>query len=401
MTDLPSAPAPQIDSITLFPNRTEGGKASRNFGDQRFGYVLHGEVSAAYESNIAIQPTNPRADFLFTISPGLAVGWGDFKSELYGPDSFRYRFERYVGKNFIYANYSPSYTWYANNSDESGLHHDVRLNGEWTHQHLTLGVVASYITQNMPEADVGNLVETRRASVALTSRYEYSGKTSMEVNAYYNSLNYNDDNIDWREWRNEDWLNYQISPKIKIGLGGAVAYVTRSVGPSQTYEEGLFRMQYAMTDQLTLALSGGIEFRQTAGGGGDRTFGTFRFDAVWTPFDGSYFYLEGYRHADVSGSFGEEYYVATGAELQYRQRILQRFYFSLVAGYQNADYQASPGSSDFDRNDDLFYIRPGVGFDVAAWLNCELTAEYRKNSSSVAARQFDAKTAVVKFSVLF
>src|SRR5258708_1708605 len=98
--DLP--PPPAVDSITLLPNQ---GELGNGLNDQRFGYVLHGELRAAYESNIFIREHNAEDDFIFTISPGIAVGWGEFKSELYGPNSFRHRFERYVGKNYIFADY--------------------------------------------------------------------------------------------------------------------------------------------------------------------------------------------------------------------------------------------------------------------------------------------------------
>jgi len=397
--DLPVTPASQIDPNAVFLHQGDGSPA-RNFSDQRFGYVLHGETSAAYESNIFIQNVNAQHDFIFTVAPGLALGWGDFKGELYGPDSFRYRFERYVGKNFIYADYSPSYSWFANHTEENGLQHDARLNGEWTHQKLTLGIRASYVTKNSPEADVGARVEIRRTDVALTSSYQYSGKTAFEVNAYYDSVDYDNNEVDSKEWRNQNWIAYQLSPKIKVGLGETVAHVERSVGPAQNYEQGLLRLQYVASEKLTIALSGGVEFRQTDGGV-DRTFGTFSLNAVWAPADGTYIYVQGYRSANVSGALGEDYFVGTGVQVQFRQRILQKFYFNLGVGYQNSDYQSSSGSPDFGRNDNLFFVRPGLGFDLATWLNCELTGEYRKNDSTITQRQFDATTAMVKFSALF
>ena len=77
VAELPATPVtalPQIDLTNLFPN--QGEIAAARLNDQRFGYVLHGEGLATYESNLFIQPTGAQHDFIFRISPGVAVGWG-------------------------------------------------------------------------------------------------------------------------------------------------------------------------------------------------------------------------------------------------------------------------------------------------------------------------------------
>jgi len=397
--DLPVTPSPSLDSITPFPHQGEI-TSGNSFNDQRFGYVLHGEVRASYDSNIFIKEHGAEHDFIFSVQPGLAVGWGEFKSELYGSDSFRHRFERYVEKNYIFADYSPSYTWFASHGSEDTFDHDARLEGEWTIRRLTLGVRARYLTENVAEADIGERIEERHLNAALTSRYQYSGKTSFEVNGFYQGTDYAGNNVDTKEWRNEDWLNYQISPKVRLGLGGALAYVDRSSGPSQTYQQGLARVKYEPTEKLTVSLTAGAEWRQTEDSS-DRTDGVFQFDLAWAPFAGSYFYLQGYRRAYNSGNEGSEYFQATGLSLQYRQRLFQRFYFGLTGGYQNADYKDDLGSPNFGRNDDLYFVRPALGFDLATWLNCEINGEYQKNDSSIEGRSFDTTIVMLKFNLLF
>ncbi|MEP6668285.1 MAG: hypothetical protein ABJF10_03985 [Chthoniobacter sp.] len=397
--DLPTTPAPSIESITLFPHQGEL-TSGNSFNDQRFGYVLHGQVRASYDSNIFIKEHGAEHDFIFTIQPGLAVGWGEFKSELYGPDSFRHRFERYVEKNYIFADYSPSYTWFASHGSEDTFDHDAKLEGEWTIRRLTFGVRARYVTENVAEADIGERIEERHPSAALTSRYQYSGKTSFEVNGFYQGTDYAGNNVDTKEWRNEDWLNYQISPKIKLGLGGAFAYIDRSSEPSQTYQQGLARVKYEATAKFTVSLTAGGDWRQTENAG-SRTDGVFQLDLAWTPFAGSYLYLQGYRRAYNSGIEGSEYFQATGISLEYRQRLFQRFYFDLTGGYQNADYKDELGSPNFGRNDDLYFIRPSIGFDLAQWLNCEISGEYQKNDSNSVGHSFDTTIVMLKFNLLF
>jgi hypothetical protein len=330
----------------------------------------------------------------------VAVGFGEFKSELYGVDSFRHRFDTYSGKDYIYVDYTPSYTWYMNHGELDTFDHAVRAEGEWTVQRLTAGLRAAYETATRPVEDIGDRVRQKRLSAALTTRYEYSGKTSMEVNGFYEGLKYDENGVDSSEWRNEDWLNYQILPKIRLGLGATFAVVERESLPSQTYQQARLRAIYEASEKFQIGVSGGMEWRQ-AEGSDDRADGTFELDAAWTPFDGSYFYLRGFRQSVTGNSFDSDFHVATGVLAQYRQRLFRRFAFGLTVGFEHADYQDPEGTANFGRSDDRFYIRPGFGVDLASWMNCEISGELRQTESSDVERSFDAATATVRVRMLF
>ena len=399
VTELPATPAAQIEEINLFPNQAEI-TAGTGFSDHRFGYVLHGETRATYESNLFIRPRDEQEDFIFQIRPGVAVGVGEFKSEMYGIDTFRHRFDTFSGKDYLYADYSPSYTWYTNHGELDTFDHAVRVAGEWTVQRFTAGLRAAYVTATLPVEDIGDRVSQERLTAALTTRYEYSGKTSIEVNAFYEGLEYDQVGVGSSEWRNEDWLNYQILPKIRLGLGATFATVERESEPSQTYEQARLRVIYEASDKFQIGLVGGMEWRQ-AEGSDDRSDGTFELDAAWSPFDGTYLYVRGYRQSVTGNTFGSDYNTATGAFAQYRQRLFRRFAFGLTAGFENAEYQDPAGTANFGRSDDRFFIRPGIGVDLASWMNCEVSGEFRQNESSDAERSFEAATATVRFRLLF
>lgn len=398
VADLPSTPAPQIDATNLFPNEGEIAPAL-GFNDQRFGYVLHGEARATYESNLFIQPDHEESDISFRISPGVAIGLGEFKSELDGADRFRYRFERYIGKNYLYVDYSPSYTWYLDHGSLDSLDHDARLVGEWAFQRLTLAAKASYITQVIPVQDIGDRVKEKRLSAELTARYELTGKIFLDVGGFYDGYDYDHEGVASREWRNEDWLDYQVSPKVRMGAGWTMATVDRDGFGEQDYQQARLRFMYEASEKLTIGLYGGVEWRQ-AEGIEDRALGTFQLDVAWNPFDGSYFYLRGFRESVTSSIDGSEYSIATGVNVQYRQRLLQRFYFDLMAGYQNEKFESTTNSSSQGRTDNSFFVRPGVGFDVARWLNCEIGGEYRQNDSTQRFG-YDSTKATVRFNLLF
>ncbi len=399
VTELPSSTSVGMDDFTLFPGQNDL-TGNTGFTDQRFGYVLHGEVREAYESNIFIQRHGAEEDFIFSVAPGVAVGWGEFKSEIYDPDSFRHQFERYLGRNYFYVDYSPKYTWFASHSDQDTFDQDVKLAGEWTFKKLTIGINGRYVTANVPDADIGNRVKTKWLTGALTSDYDYSGKVSMEANVFYQKIEYDGPQIGAWEIRNEDWFTYKITPKIRAAVGATVAYLERENGVTNTYEQGRLRANYEVSAKMTLGLSGGVEFRQSDISP-SRTTPIFQVDYAWSPFDGTYLYIEGFRRAVSSGSGSDDYYYATGFNFRVRQRLFQRYYFTLSGGYQNADYQTATDSPNAQRQSDLYYIRPAVGFDLASWLNCEIGAQYQKNESSLEERGFDATTATVRLNMLF
>jgi len=395
VTDLPHSPGPTIESITLFPNQGEipsGG----GFNDQRFGYVLHGQLSAQYDSNIFISPTNETSDFIFAISPGAAVGFGDFKSNLIGADAFRYRFERLADQNYFYVSYSPTIVHFLENTDQDSVNQNAKIEGEWSFQKLTVGVRAGFQTLNASSEDIGGRVESQRLSAAIISRYQLTGKTALEFNAYYEGVNYSGDYVDAQEWRGETWLNYQIMPKTTVAFGLVYGHLERSPGPTDNFEEAQVRVQYQPSEKLSVGLVAGPEFRQTEGAG-DQTNGVFSLFADWTPTDSSMLTLEAYNRVLASGAVGENY-TATGVRLQYRQRLFQRLFFDLSGGYQHSKYD---GDAEAGREDDLYFVRLGFGFGLTSWMTCEVTGEFRSNDSTDFQRSFDATRATVIFNVLF
>ena len=397
VSDLPTTPSALLDFITLFPDPGSLSPGTR-FNDQRFGFVLHGSVRAGYETNIFIQRVNAEEDFIFTISPGVALGWGDFKSELAGSASFARRFERPRSKSFVYADYTPSWSKFVDHAEEDTFDHDARIEGEWSLPAGRLGVRAHFQTLNAPDEDVGGRARQTRFSGALTGSHDLGGRASLEANAYVEGRDY-ESYVDHWEVRNEDWLNCQLQPQVNLGFGVALGRVERSEGPAQTFEQALLRLRYVATGKLTFGLTAGPEFRQTEDDG-DRCDGVFALDLAWVPFDGAYLYLQGYRRTEPSGTADQDY-AATGVQVQFRERLFAHCYFGLAAGYRHSDYHSLTSLSNSSRADDLYFVRPSLAFDLTQWLNCELLGEYRSNDSTSASRSFEATTAAVQFNVLF
>ncbi len=369
----------------------------------KFGIVLHGFARAGYDSNIFIQPDHEEEDFIFTIAPGVAAGWGDFKPEIFGVGSYYDRYEHERGPiqregNFIFVDYLPSVTLFLDHSEEGSFDHDVTLKGQWAQSKLTLGIYARFQTLNMPDIEIGDRVEQKRLMASITSKYEFSDKTSVEANFFHFFRDY-ERNGDTTEWRNQDWFNYQVRPRLNVSLGVAFGLVNSSEGPSQVYEQALLRVRFRTSEKLTLNMVAGFEARQVDDTG-DQYNPVFSLGATWLPFSGTYFYLNGFSRTLTSPSQGQNY-TATGFDFAFRQRLWRRFYARFSSGYQNSEYDDLQGQINSGRSDDLFYVRPSLAVDITSWLSAELACEFRTNDSTRANRSFDEATILLQFNVLF
>ena len=402
---LPMTPAPTLDSITLFPDAAESMSLEPEIDKHPWKFVLHGSATATYDDNIFISNANEQEDFIFTIAAGIAVGRGDFNNQLSDLSSYENRFspdrsELLAGRSFIFLHYVPSVTLFADNSDLDSFNHDVTLQGQYEWKRLTLGIKARFQTQNLPDVDVGGRVERRVFTGVLSSKYDYSEKTSIEANFFNYVRDYLDANrVDSVEYRSQEWVNYQVLPKITLGVGFTYGHVDLSDGPSQDYEQVLARTRYRATEKVQFDLSAGVEFRKVSGFG-TKTNPIFSLGVSYAPFDGTSLFLQSYRRAVTSGGTSGVTYLVTGIEGQFRQRFARRYYFVVAVGYQNAEYDFTGGNSGA-RTDKIFYVHPSVGVDVTKWLSCEIGAEYRQDDSSVSNLGFVETTAYFQVNVFF
>lgn len=400
---LPMTAAPVLDTMTLFPDAAENMSLESAVDKHPWKFVLHGSATATYDSNIFISHDNAQEDFIFTIAPGVAVGRGDFKNELANLGSYEDRFnpdrsEMVDATNYIFVHYVPSVTLFADHSSEDSFDHDITLDGQYEWKRLTIGLKARFQTLNLPDVDLGERVERHLFTGALTSKYDYSAKTSFELNFFNYIRDFAGDHVDTVEYRWQAWVNYQLRPKITLGVGFTYGRVDLSRGPDQSYEQVLARLRYRATEKIRFDLTAGGEIRDISGLT-NRTNGIFSLGVSYAPFDGTTVFLQGYRRTVTSANSPPANYNVTGVEAQLRQRFARRFYFVIAAGYQNVDYEYFASASQ--RRDEIFYIHPSVGIDVTTWLTCEIGAEYRRDQSSSVKSDFSETTAYFQVNVFF
>lgn len=401
---LPMTPSPVLETMTLFPDVTQTpALVEEQMGNTPFKFVLHGSSTATYDDNIFISNTDRQEDFIFTIAPGVAIGLGDYRSELKSLGSYEDRFypDRAVTApetNYIFLHAVPSVTLFADHTEENSFNYDINLEGQYEWKRLTLGLKARVQTLNLPDVDLGTRVERTVYTGALTSKYDYSAKTSFELNLYNYIRDFSGDRVDSVEYRGQGWFNYQIKPKISLGVGLAYGQVDLSRGPSQEYFQIVARVRYRATEKVQFDLTAGGDFREISGFASPTT-GIFSLGLTYKPFDGTSIFLQGYSRTVASASTPPSNYTVTGVDFQIRQRFARRFYAVLAAGFQNADYEYF-GSPD-TRTDNIFTIHPSIGMDVTTWLSCELGMTYRQDDSTNVRNTFAETTIYFQVNVYF
>ena len=68
--------------------------------------------------------------------------------------------------------------------------------------------------------------------------------------------------------------------------------------------------------------------------------------------------------------------------LRIQQRLLQRIYLGLAAGYENADYFATATGVSATRNDDYYFVEPSVDVLITRYLSAGIYYLHRQDFSS-------------------
>jgi hypothetical protein len=407
------APAPRPPAAELPPAvldrssiedlgvRTPAGRAER-----KWRVIPFGRVRATADDNIFISNTNRESDISFNLSPGIAAGWGDYAAEIRQLGEFEHYFEPLdleqdgQPQSFIFGRYALNASFFTDHSDQDSVDHDALIAGRWEASKLILGFRLSFQTLSGTNIDVGNRVDRTVYGGAITSLYELTEKTSLELNVYNNTNNY-DGGIDWSEWVLEDWVNYQVLPKTRISLGTRLGTTDVEGASTQTFEQLVARVSYYATSKLALSLDGGVEWRQFGDDGDDDLFTVFNFTSTYAPFDGTQISANAFRRNSASVSLVNENITSTGVAARVRQRFLHRFFLSVEGGYQNSEYQSVVTGDTSARDDDTVYVKPSVSFDVTKYLSAETAYQYQHNDSSISTFSFRENIVTLQLNLQF
>src|SRR5207249_12233236 len=119
------------------------------------------------------------------------------------------------------------------------------------------------------------------------------------------------------------------------------------------------------------------------------------------PFADTKLLLAAGRRIYNSGFLANHDFADTYFTARFQQRLFQRLYFGLGAGYENSDYFAAKDNVNAPRNDDYWFIEPSVDVLITRWLSAGVYYLHREDSSNIEFNSFDDNQVGVRATVRF
>jgi len=366
---------------------------------RRFHYRLQLTVRGVWDDNIFISNTNRISDYYFAIEPMITVGFGDVEGR---------------GGNYIRLDYLPSIVLFVDHSNEDAISNLIHLDGQYSFSRLKL-----WFSQDVDILDGANLNSTLDTT-GLLANVDVSTPTRLNLFITRVRANYDltpkvfltgefDAQIyDYPDFISSEiisgglYINYNWTPKVTVGIGATAGYdFVDDPNPDQTFEQVNARLTYQMTGKLNFYASAGVEFRQFDGNRSERTTPVFELGATYHPFDGTSITLAGVRRMLPSGFFPDQDFATTSVVLRIQQRLLQRVYLGVVAGYENDDYFGTATGVNATRDDNYYFVEPSVDVLITRFLSAGVYYLHRQDDSSIASFSFYDNQVGVRATIRF
>jgi hypothetical protein len=341
-----------------------------------------------YDNNIDLSGTNKIDDVIVHLTPGITLHAGDTAN----------RQERY-----LLVDYSADPTFFIQEGGHrNAVDHRGNLSLLWPVSRLTLGLSQDYVAITEPSVDVHRRIQQTTYNTRLTSRYQVSDKSAIEVNGRYVNRDYNDPSfVKSQEFSNDDWFDYQVTPKLSTALGVALGWVDIRNNPDQNYQRGLVRAKYEVTEKLDAHGQAGVENRQFQSGRSDRLGPVFGLGAVYQILPRTVLSLDVNREENNSSVLAGLNYVATSLTAAIRQELSEDIFLNVAGGYVNSDYRGAAPTINSTRNDDYFFVRPSLDAMLGEHWKTGIFLQYRENKSNVKNVEFDNFQAGMQASYTF
>jgi hypothetical protein len=353
-------------------------------------------VSAMYDDNIFLgRQGHEKSDLIWGFSPELlAIAGRTIDS---GPSALVIRepgastlsaweIQPESGGRLLALQYRPSFYFFTDRSDQNSVDHEALLKGIWLSPagKLRLELMQDFQQLTEPVVETGSRVQRRYFHTYLNSRYEFTDKTSLEMNVRQTLLDYQSalQLSGYKEWRNINWFNYRIASKTSLGIGLTMGLMESDASPNQTYERLQARVTYLLADKITLSLSTGAELRQLNSALADRFDPVFTAGLAYRPTEKLFVGLYANRDSVASSTSRNENFVITSFSASVRQQVWHKFFAGFTFGYYLLDsYPTSPGAFT-ERQDNYWQAGPTFESRLSARWSASLFYRYRQNDSN-------------------
>jgi hypothetical protein len=284
------------------------------------------------------------------------------------------------GKLFI-LDYGPRFQIFDKYSANNSVDEFATLDLLWPMNNLVLGVKQDYQLQKEAIIEAGQRTTVETISTALSEAYQFGDKTSMESDFRRISFDYQTVGlIGYTEYNTEDWFNYEVEKGLPVSLGVLAGLDDVANHQDQNFVQLRARARYNYTEKLIFDVSVGGELRQYENGNPDTLTPVFNIAGEFRPLERTSLRLSGSRELNAS-IFNGFNFATTGATLDARQGITDRFTVDLSAGYYAVDLTSVSGPL-VTHSEDYYIVRLSLETKIVSHLTSQIFAQWLNRPSS-------------------
>lgn len=364
----------------LMPEGAEGAPdVAESIIDAKRQWTFSIEARSIYDDNIFLSSeATKKRDLVFLLTPSVTWRHGDTAARK---------------GSYATAAYSPSASFFTDESSENSIDHTFRFDGQKRFGRLAAGAEVRYQRLSGATPELSDRVDRDEAGGRLRMSYDIGGRTGIEASAGYNTVRYREAALaDYDEWIADTYVGYQFSGRTRVAAGVAVGRMDVDGREQQKFQRALVKVTTDPTGKLTLEGRGGVEFRQT--GAGETTTPVFHVSAEYRPTARTSVAASAYREVTASASVENENLTRTGASVRVQQKLGSRLTASVEAGYEKMEYASTEaGVAGSGREDEYFFVRPSLRYEFREGRRAEVYYSFREDDSTNDRFDFEANQA--------
>lgn len=375
---------PSTEPPPLFGRRGDAPTIEQLRSKGPFMGSLRINTAAVYDDSLSSKSNGKKGDIQIGIGPSARLQLGSAESDL-----------------LLGASYSGSASWLMSSPKQRAYEQNIGVGGEWTTGRLKTSLRLGFESNRNGSLDAGARVGSRVSYAGGTVSCRISAKTSAELGADVTKASFNG-LLESREYRTEQYLNYQYSPKLQIGLGSTQGLAEAGSSSRQTYVQGGLRAAAQPTAKLGFTAAIGNEWRHFDSGQPGTTAPVFSAGIGWQATGKTAFSVEARRRTFASVALASQNYASTNVALAVHEMLTATLDASLSLGLEDAKYSASSPGVQSNRSDQYVFSRLGLSWLIRR--NCSFGTFYewsQNDSKGDQSQPFHRNRIGVSLSVSF
>ncbi len=344
----------------------------------------HLDLSATYDDNVFISPSNKTNDLYFTISPGLRLEYGDPK------------------RNWLAVDYTASIVRFMDLTSENTVNHTATFDAHVRFNKLSVAV--THVLQDVTGAnvEVGDRIEQMQNVTDVSLEYQVSSKTSLGVNYHQQFREFDSPTqIDNQQYEAGAAFYYRLFSKTDVFGQFNYGWVNVETGNGDArYQEVNLGVRTTPASKIVGTAKAGYQHRDFENAIGSINSIVASVSLVDNFTDRTSVELIVSRSINPSVTSPGNAYTATRAGLSLRQKLWNRkILFSAGGAYEHDEFDQPV--LGVDRSDDYWEASLGLDCDVTKWLQVGAAYRHRRNGSTLHSVSFDGNIATVHALVRF